>query len=194
VADSPLAEAVLPRLRGRLGRDYRFLARCESTQRALPEDAPEGAVAVADEQTAGRGRLGRDWVAPAGTSVLCSVVLRPPVDPPRLPELSVVAGRAVAAAIGALTGLEPTVKLPNDVLVDGRKVAGILAEASGGRVVLGIGVNVHQSREQFPSGTNPPATSLDLETGEPVDRRDLVVALLDHLEREYGAWVKSSRA
>lgn len=193
MSDSPLAGAVVPRLRGRFGRDYRFLAQCESTQRVLSEDAPEGAVAVADFQTAGRGRLGRDWVAAAGTSVLCSIVLRPEVVSDRLPELSVVAGRACAEAIGIVTGLTPTVKLPNDVLVDGKKVAGILAEASEGVVVLGLGINVHQAPDQLPSGIEPPATSLDLETGDRVGRRELVVELLDRLERHYGEWLASAQ-
>jgi BirA family transcriptional regulator, biotin operon repressor / biotin---[acetyl-CoA-carboxylase] ligase len=189
VLDSPLPAAVVPRLGGRLGRDYRFVVRCPSTQRLFPDDAPEGAVAMTDEQTEGRGRLGREWVAPAGSSVLCSVLLRPEVPTPRLPELSVVAGRACAEAIAAVTGLEPTVKLPNDVLVGGRKAAGILAEASEGRVVLGIGINVHQDAGELPAGTDPPATSLDLESGAPVARRDLVVALLDRLERGYDEWL-----
>ena len=193
MSDSPLAAAVVPRLRGRFGHDYRFLARCESTQRALSDDAPEGTVAVADFQTAGRGRRGRDWVAPAGTSLLCSLVLRPPVASERLPELSVVAGQACAEAIGAVTGLAAAVKLPNDVLVGGAKVAGILAEASEGRVVLGIGINVHQSANELPAGTEPPATSLDLETRERVDRRELVVELLDQLERHYEEWLSSAK-
>jgi BirA family biotin operon repressor/biotin-[acetyl-CoA-carboxylase] ligase len=189
VDDSPFAAVVVPRLSGRFGHDYRYLARCASTQRLLPENAPEGAVAVADEQTEGRGRLGRHWVAPAGSSVLCSVLLRPGIETSRLPELSVVAGRACAEAIAGVTGLEPTVKLPNDVLVAGRKTAGILAEASEGRVVLGIGINVHQTAGELPEGTEPPAASLDLETGTTVDRRGLLVALLDHLERRYDEWL-----
>lgn len=180
---------MVPRLRGRLGRDFRFLARCSSTQRALPDDAPEGAVAVADHQTAGRGRLGREWVEPPGTSVLCSIVLRPDVEAARLPELSVVAGRACAEALRDVTGLEPTVKLPNDVLVGSRKVAGILAEASDGRVVLGIGINVHQSVDQLPADTDPPATSLDVEAGRTIDRREVLVALLEQLERHYDEWL-----
>src|ERR687887_2430043 len=89
-------EDVVPRLRGRLGRPYRFVERTASTQRLLGEDDPEGAVVVVDEQTEGRGRLGRQWLAPAGTSLLFSVLLRPDVDPARLPQLSLVAGRARA--------------------------------------------------------------------------------------------------
>jgi BirA family transcriptional regulator, biotin operon repressor / biotin---[acetyl-CoA-carboxylase] ligase len=125
--------------------------------------------------------------------VLCSIVLRPPVEAARLPELSVVAGRVCAQAIREVAGLEPTVKLPNDVLVDGHKVAGILAEASEGRVVLGIGINVHQTVDQLPAGTDPPATSLDLEVGSPIDRRDLLAALLEQLERHYDEWLASAQ-
>lgn len=178
----------MPRLRGRFGREYRFVARCPSTQRLLTPDAREGAVAVTDEQTAGRGRLGRAWEAPPGTSVLCSLLLRPAVDAARLPELSVVAGRACAEAIREITAVEPAVKLPNDVLVGGRKVAGILAEASEGRVVLGIGINVHQGPDELPPGTDPPATALDLESEAPTDRRDLLLALLARLEQRYDEW------
>ena len=191
MADSLAPCAVLPRLRGRFGREYAYVERCESTQRLLPEDAPEGTVAATDEQTAGRGRLGRAWIAPAGSSVLASVALRPAVPTANLPELSVVAGRACAAAIAELTGLEPRVKWPNDVLVDGRKVAGILAEAREGRVVLGIGINVTQRADALPERPEHPATSLLLETGVVVPRAELLAAVLDHLEREYDAWVSA---
>jgi BirA family transcriptional regulator, biotin operon repressor / biotin---[acetyl-CoA-carboxylase] ligase len=182
-------ENVVPRLRGRLGRPYRYVERTTSTQRLLGVDDPEGAVAVADEQTEGRGRLGRQWLAPAGTSLLVSVLLRPDVEPARLPELSLVAGRACAEAIAETAELETEVKFPNDVLVRGRKVAGILAEASEGRVVLGIGVNVSQSAGELPAESRTPATSLLLETGREVDRAELLVALLDRLERRYDEWL-----
>ena len=189
MAASLRPEDVVPRLRGRLGREYRFVERSASTQRLLGEDDPEGAVAAADEQTEGRGRLGRQWLAPAGTSLLFSVLLRPRVDPARLPELSLVAGRACAEAIAEVAGLETKVKFPNDVLVQGRKVAGILAEAAEGRVVLGIGVNVLQKPGQLPADARTPSTSLLLETGREIDRADLLVALLDHLERRYDEWL-----
>jgi BirA family biotin operon repressor/biotin-[acetyl-CoA-carboxylase] ligase len=187
-------EDVVPELRGRLGRPYRFVERCTSTQQLLAEDDPEGAVVVADEQTEGRGRLGRTWLAPAGTSLLCSILLRPDVEPARLPELSVVAGRACADAIREVAAVEPDVKFPNDVLVRGRKVAGILAEASEGRVVLGVGVNVTQEPGQLPPDARTPATSLLLETGRAVDRAELLVALLEHLERRYEEWLGRNRA
>jgi BirA family biotin operon repressor/biotin-[acetyl-CoA-carboxylase] ligase len=186
-------EAVQPRLRGRFGREYLYAERCASTQRLIPVDASEGAVAVAEEQTEGRGRLGRSWEAEPGTSVLCSVLLRPPAEPARLPELTLVGARACAMAIREVTGLRPVLKDPNDVLVGGRKVAGILGEANEGRVVLGIGVNVNVAGEALPGGTRLPATSLLVELGSPVDRVELLVSVLAELEREYDAWLATAR-
>src|SRR5206468_10837810 len=110
---------------------YVYAERCTSTRRLLDAAMPEGAVAVADEQTQGRGRMGRMWVAPPGTSLLLSVALRPDVEAERLPTLTIVAAEAIAEVVGAL-GLDATVKEPNDVLVAGRKVGGVLAEASDG--------------------------------------------------------------
>lgn len=193
VDESLSPEAVLPRLRGRFGRPYENVASTPSTQLLLPADAPEGAVVVAEEQTAGRGRLGRSWLAPAGTSLLLSLQLRPPVPGERLPELTVVASRACADAIAARTGLEPELKFPNDVLVGGRKVAGVLAEAREGRVVLGIGVNVNLAPEELPREVDRPATSLLAETGREVDRAELLAELLERLERRYDEWVSGAR-
>ena len=144
-----------------------------------------------DEQTEGRGRLGRSWQAPAGTSLLFSIVLTPSVSAERLPELSVVAGAAVAEAVAAETGLATTVKPPNDVLVDGRKVAGVLAEANEGRVTVGVGVNVSQTAAELPLRTDFPATSIALE-GASADRAALLAAVLAALERRYDAWVSAA--
>lgn len=194
MADSLAPEHVRPLLRGRFGREYRYTERCPSTQRLLEPDAPEGAVAVAEEQTDGRGRLGRSWQAPAGKAVLVSVLLRPRVAPPRLPELTVVAGEAVAAAIERLTGLEPVIKFPNDVLVRGRKVAGILAESSEGRVVLGMGVNANQTADELPPGAQTEPTSLLVELGRTVDRGALLAAILSELEAAYDRWLSGTGA
>lgn len=190
MADSLAPDAVKPLLAGRFGRIYRYAELCQSTQRMLAEHDPEGAVAVAEEQSQGRGRLGRSWHAPARTSILVSVLLRPPVEPPRLPELSLVAGDAVAAAIAEVTGLEPAIKFPNDVLVGGKKVAGILAESREGLVVLGIGVNANQTDEELPADAQTEPTSLRLELGTPVDRARLLVAILHRLERSYDEWAR----
>ena len=194
MADSLAPDAVQPLLAGRFGQIYRYAAVCSSTQRLLHEDDPEGAVAVAEEQSEGRGRLGRTWHAPAGTSVLVSVLLRPQIEPPRLPELSLVAGGAVAQAIADVTGIDPAIKFPNDVLIDGRKVAGILAESSEGRVVLGIGVNANQTAEQLPPDAQTEPTSLRLVVGEPVDRAALLAAILLRVERAYDAWARGTSA
>ena len=189
MADSLAPDAVRPLLVGRFGHIYRYEESCPSTQRLLEPEDPEGAVAVAEEQSEGRGRLGRTWHAPAHTSVLVSVLLRPAVDSARLPELSLVAGGAVAEAIAETTGLEPAIKFPNDVLLGGKKVAGILAESSDGRVVLGIGVNANQTAEQLPDDAQTEPTSLRLELGEPVDRAALLAAILLRVERAYDAWI-----
>ena len=186
--DSLAPDAVKPLLRGRFGHVYRYAEITPSTQRMLAEDKAEGAIAVAEEQTEGRGRLGRTWDAPAGTSVLVSVLLLPAMAASRLPQLSLVAGGAVADAILEVTGIEPAIKFPNDVLIGGRKVAGILAESSEGRVVLGIGVNANQTLEQLPADAQTEPTSLRVELGEPVSRLQLLAAILLQLERAYDAW------
>jgi BirA family transcriptional regulator, biotin operon repressor / biotin---[acetyl-CoA-carboxylase] ligase len=190
VAEDSLAPGVVePLLRGRFGRPYLYFERCESTQRELAADAPEGAVAVAEEQTAGRGRLGHSWLAPARSSVLVSVNLRPDVETPRLPELPLVAGVAAAEAAAQETGVHPEVRFPNDLLIGGRKVAGILAEARDDRVVLGIGINVNLTEDELPTDVDTPATSLSIESGVRVDRARLLATLLERLQVHYDAWV-----
>jgi BirA family biotin operon repressor/biotin-[acetyl-CoA-carboxylase] ligase len=181
-----------PLLRGRFGQVYRYEEVVPSTQRVLRGETAEGAIAVAEEQTEGRGRLGRSWEAPAQTSILVSVLLLPRVEPARLPELSLVAGGAVAEAIAEVTGVEPVIEFPNDLLVGGRKVAGILAESSEGRVILGIGVNVNQTEEELPENARKEPTSLRLELGEPIDRAQLLAEILARLERAYDAWIQGT--
>jgi BirA family biotin operon repressor/biotin-[acetyl-CoA-carboxylase] ligase len=176
--------SVEPLLRGRLGRPYRFVAVCESTQQLLGPSEREGATVAADLQTRGRGRLGRRWEAPAGRALLFSVLLRPSPPMSLWPELSLVAGEAVAAALP----LPATVAAPNDVLAGGRKLAGILPEASDGRVVLGIGVNVNQRADELPAEAAKPPTSLRLETGRDWPRGPLLAAILLELERRYDRW------
>lgn len=180
--------SVEPLLQGRLGRPYRFVEECESTQRLLDPDATEGTTVATDLQTRGRGRLGRTWETPPGRAILCSVLLHPRPPMAIWPELSLVAGDAVAAALRAETGLPAELSHPNDVLIEGRKVAGILAEASVGRVVLGIGVNVNQADDELPAETPKPPTSLRIETGLEWPRAPLLAAILLELERRYDDW------
>jgi len=181
-------EAVEPLLRGRLGRPYRFVEECASTQRLLDPDDPEGATVTTDLQTHGRGRLGRTWEAPAGRALLFSVLLRPAPPMALWPELSLVAGDAVAAALQDEAGVSAALSHPNDVVVAGRKLAGILPEASTGKVVLGIGVNVNQCAEELPAETPKPPTSLRLVTGREWPRAPLLAAILLELERHYDEW------
>src|SRR3954467_4923633 len=167
--------AVVPRLHGRFGRSYTFLATTPSTQEAVPLDAEEGAVVVADVQTAGRGSLGRTWEAPPGTRLLSSVARAPPVAAER------PGGLALGGAHGVVDALPVAaeIKHPNDVLVGGRKVCGILGEARGGRVVLGVGINVNVPADLLPRETVTPPTSLLVETGERHDRGALLAGVLE---------------
>ena len=180
--------SVEPLLQGRLGRPYRFVEECASTQRLLDPDEAEGTTAATDLQTQGRGRLGRTWEAPPGRALLFSVLLHPRPPMALWPELSLVAGDAVAAALREQTGVPAELSHPNDVLIEGRKVAGILPEASVGRVVLGIGVNVNQTTEELPAETPKPATALRVETGREWPRAPLLAAILLELERRYDDW------
>jgi BirA family biotin operon repressor/biotin-[acetyl-CoA-carboxylase] ligase len=172
---------------GRFGHPYIFERETESTQLLIGPDAQEGAVAVADFQSAGRGRLGRRWEAPPGTAIHCSIALRPPAG--RAPqELTLVGAVAAAYAIEDETGLPVQIKWPNDVLVAGMKVCGVLGELREGLVVLGIGINVNQTEDQFPAETRRPAASLRSLTRREHDRGALLEALLLRLETLYDRW------
>jgi BirA family biotin operon repressor/biotin-[acetyl-CoA-carboxylase] ligase len=156
---------------------------CESTQALVDTSLPEGAIVVADHQTAGRGRLGHTWEAPAGKALLVSVLLRPPAER-NIAEISLVAGVAVADALERTLGLSVQLKWPNDVMLRRRKVAGCLAEARDGVVVLGIGVNVNQTRDELP----PNAGSVLTLTGRKLDRKELLTMILDDLAARYADW------
>lgn len=159
---------VRPALRGAFGREYHYAVETETTQRLLPPDAAHGAVALAERQTEGRGRMGRAWV---DSGLMFSVALYPPPPLATWPELTLVAANAIVAAVGDGASL----KHPNDVLVGGRKAAGVLAEA-GERVVLGIGINVGTAG--FPG-----AGFVDR------DRLELLVDVLERLEHGYDDWL-----
>jgi BirA family transcriptional regulator, biotin operon repressor / biotin---[acetyl-CoA-carboxylase] ligase len=161
-------------------------------QRRAATGAPEGTVVVARHQRAGRGRRGHEWWDAPGESLLCSVLLRPDCLPATVPQLSLVGGLAVAEALAASTGVSARIRWPNDVLVDGRKVCGILAEAASGadarvhHVILGIGINLRQS--VFPEPLADRATSLRLLTGRDHDAAALLAAVLARLGLRYAGW------
>ncbi len=168
------ADVVLPRLRGSFGQTYYYAVETPTTQKLPPDDAPHGAVALAEHQTEGRGRRERVWVDEPGAGLTFSVVLQPPPPLARWPELTIVAAEAVAGAIGP----GASIKEPTDVLLDGRKVAGILAEADE-RGVLGIGVNVG-------SAPWPGAGAVS------ADRLELLVEILARFEQGYERWLTAS--
>lgn len=155
---------------------------------------PEGAVVIADRQLAGKGRLGRRWESPAGVNLYASVLLRPAMPPWEAPQLTFVSAVAVAESIAELHGLPARVKWPNDVLIGGRKTAGLLNEMSGelerlNYVVLGIGVNINMEPDHFPSDLRHPPTSLAIEKGASVDRAEFVRFLLQRLDELYALYL-----
>ncbi|WP_058188263.1 biotin--[acetyl-CoA-carboxylase] ligase [Terracidiphilus gabretensis] len=168
---------------------------------AARSGAPHGSVYFADEQTAGRGRGDHAWLSVAAQGIYVSVLFRLALPVERLPLLPLAAGLAAAEAIRAVSGLAVDLRWPNDLLLDERKTGGILAEAQTENTpgaatlsyaVIGIGINVHQSR--FQPGLATPATSLDLESGRYISRQELLVALLESLEREALALLDSAGA
>jgi len=183
----------------RIGCQITCVQETESTNllafRLAENSAPEGTVVIAEAQTAGKGRLGRHWESPPGVNLYCSVILRPPMSPVRAPQLTFVSAVAVARAIEQITKLQPTIKWPNDILLNGQKVAGLLNEMSAETdtihcVVLGIGVNINMRREQFPPDLRQPATSLFLENGACVNRVDVTRALLTALDLIYDDYLR----
>jgi BirA family biotin operon repressor/biotin-[acetyl-CoA-carboxylase] ligase len=153
--------------------------------------ATEGTTVIAERQTAGRGRLGRAWHSPSGLNLYCSIVLRPPLAPTAVAQIGLVAGVAVADAIAQESGLRPALKWPNDVLLDGRKVAGILTEMESEvervhHVIPGIGVNLNAPASAFPPELRTKASSLRLATGRRIDRAAFTGRLLAALEARYG--------
>jgi BirA family transcriptional regulator, biotin operon repressor / biotin---[acetyl-CoA-carboxylase] ligase len=153
---------------------------------------PHGAVVIAEEQTAGRGRAGRAWVSEKSAGIHATVLLRPPIAPAQAPLLTLVAGLAVREAVAEETALQPDIRWPNDLLLNGKKCCGILTEmhAEPDRVhyaVVGMGVNVNQSK--MPAELATVATSLRMETGRTHSRAALLVRLLRHLDRYYNQFI-----
>lgn len=150
----------------------------------------EGTIIIADKQTGGRGRMGRDWVSPSGKGVWMSIVLRPSIVPTKAPLITSMAAVAVMKAIQRVTDLNVSIKWPNDILIDGKKVCGILTEMQGDMdiihyVVVGIGINVNLEETDFPKELRDKATSLKMELGVNVRRVDIIQVLLKELEDIY---------
>jgi BirA family biotin operon repressor/biotin-[acetyl-CoA-carboxylase] ligase len=177
-----------------IGRDIRVFEETTSTndviEKLARDGVKEGVVVFAESQTRGRGRLGRKWMSPAKRGLWFSVLLRPDLRPQETTRLNVASATALRRAIESQTGLKPEIKWPNDILIHGKKVAGILTELSGELdhvkyVVLGIGVDVNLSQGDFPVELRKLATSLKAELGKPVSRPELAVVILRELDRDY---------
>jgi BirA family transcriptional regulator, biotin operon repressor / biotin---[acetyl-CoA-carboxylase] ligase len=178
---------------GAFWRDVRVVAETGSTNldllAAAADGADEGTVLVAESQTAGRGRMGRQWVSPPGAALTFSVLLRPAAVPQASRGwVPLLAGVAAAQAVRADTGVDASLKWPNDVQVNGAKLAGILAEQAGDAIVVGIGINVSSGRDELPVAS---ATSLALEGAEGVAAGRLLVAMLGEFGRWYPAWTSA---
>lgn len=174
-----------------LGQEIHYFKEIDSTNekaKALArEGCAEGTLVIADRQYQGKGRMGRSWTSPEGTGIWMSLILKPEILPQYASQLTLVAGLCMCEAIIEVTGLEAWIKWPNDIVVNGKKVCGILTEMSAeieriNYIILGIGVNVNQ--KEFPEDL-PFATSLALEGGEDYIRISLIRAFLKRFEKEY---------
>lgn len=183
----------------RIGGEIVFLAETDSTNlraHGLGEGgAAEGAVVIADSQSAGKGRMGRQWISPPGVNLYVSILLRPPILPWHAPQLTFLSALATARALEEVGEIPASVKWPNDVLLGGKKVAGLLNEMSAETegihyVILGIGVNLNMKAEQFPADLRYPATSVALQKGAPVSRLAFTRALLRHLDALYDLYLE----
>jgi BirA family transcriptional regulator, biotin operon repressor / biotin---[acetyl-CoA-carboxylase] ligase len=177
-----------------IGKNVHYEESVESTQkiahRLAHEDAPEGTVIIAEEQLSGRGRMDRKWHSPKYTGIWMSIILRPNIPLPKAPQLTLLTAAAIVQGIEDITGVQPEIKWPNDILISGKKVTGILTElvAEADRinaVIIGIGMNVNQTKEDFPVELQEIATSLLLEKGGKVSRADLIKSIFMNLEKLY---------
>ena len=177
-----------------IGRDIRVFQETTSTNDVIEKLArdrvKEGVAVFAESQSKGRGRLGRKWISPARKGLWFSILLRPDLRPQEVTQITVASGTALRRAIEANTGLKAKIKWPNDILLHGKKAAGILTELSAEldrvkHIILGIGVDVNLTAAEFPGELRKLATSLKIEIGKPVSRADLAVTILRELDADY---------
>ncbi|HWC60390.1 MAG TPA: biotin--[acetyl-CoA-carboxylase] ligase [Verrucomicrobiae bacterium] len=177
-----------------VGRDIRVFEETTSTndviEKLARDQVKEGVVVFAESQTKGRGRMGRKWISPARKGLWFSILLRPDLTPQEATQLTVASATALRRAIERNTGVKPQIKWPNDILIGGKKVAGILTELSAEldrvkHIILGIGVDVNLGAAEFPQDLRKIATSLKIEAGKTISRADLAVRILRELDADY---------
>jgi BirA family transcriptional regulator, biotin operon repressor / biotin---[acetyl-CoA-carboxylase] ligase len=193
-------EEIFPGLKTRaVGRVVKYVESVPSTQKIAhslaQEGAEEGTAVIADEQTEGRGRLLRSWHSPKGTGIWMSIILKPQLPPQKAPQFTLIAAVAVVQAIEEVCGISPEIKWPNDILLNGRKVTGILTELQAeadkiNSIIIGIGMNVNQKAEDFPEELQSIATSLFLEKEEKISRVKLIQKVMEKLEMYYDLYME----
>lgn len=185
----------------KLGCTIYYVESIDSTQKlahSLVQDGcPEGTIVVAEEQLNGRGRLARTWFSPKYSGIWMSVILRPTLPPKMSPQFTLIAAIAVVQAIAENTTLHPEIKWPNDILINGKKVSGILTELQADSdkvhaIIIGIGINVNQ--KQFPDELKQIATSLFIESGKETKRSHLIQAILEKIETYYQIYMEKGFA
>jgi len=182
-----------------IGKNIHYQESVDSTQliahKLTAENAPEGTVVIAEEQLSGKGRLNRKWHSPKYTGIWMSLILRPNIPPTKAPQLTLLTAVAIVQAIEEMSGLTPEIKWPNDILLNGKKVTGILTElqAEADRIhsiIVGIGLNVNQKQEDFPAELHGIASSLYIESGSLTSRSALIRSIFSHFEKLYILYLK----
>lgn len=187
----------------RYGKTINYYETCDSTQPIAHDlaqnGAADGVIVVSEEQVMGNGRMARPWSSKAFKGIWMSVITKPQLTPQQAPQMTLVAAVAIVRAIEEVTELVPQIKWPNDLLLNGKKVSGILTELQADpdlvkAIILGIGINVNQEVAEFPAELASIATSLKIEKGESVNRAKLIAAVLKYLERYVDLYVESGFA
>lgn len=175
-----------------IGRKIFYYNSIDSTNNKAKElafEVEEGTILIAEEQLQGRGRLGRNWASPNGKGIYMSIILKPEVDPMKVAKITLVGAAAVNRALAEL-GIKSEIKWPNDIIIQGKKVCGILTEMNCelnmiNYVIMGIGINVNSNEEDIPEDLKDTATSLKLATSKLINRKILLSSILNHFEQLY---------
>lgn len=187
----------------RYGKSIAYYETCDSTQPIAHDlaqnGAEDGTIVVSEEQVMGSGRMARPWSSKAYKGIWMSVITKPQLTPQQAPQMTLVAAVAIVRAIEEVSGLVPQIKWPNDLLIDGKKVSGILTELQAEpdlvkSIILGIGINVNQDEDEFPAELASIATSLKIKKGATINRAKLIATVLKHLERYVDLYVESGFA
>lgn len=183
-----------------IGRNINYLEQLDSTnlyaKRTAETDFEDGTIVIAEEQTKGKGRLGRTWVSPKGKGIWMTIMLKPQINPADAAKVTLLAACAVSRAIENTCGIYPKIKWPNDIVINGKKLCGILTEMSAeldeiNYILVGIGINANLGIEDIPEELQPMATSIKIEKGYPVNRKYLTAEIINNFEAYYKAFIET---